>query len=92
MKPYKHIVKHTTKLIRGMSATYQCTVHVSCQHAYKLVEKHLPDRVHWTLSELNTHGAILAPKPRGIDPAIRAKVGLWIQKLNLLLRWMNLRV
>ncbi len=74
MKPHKHVVKHTTKLIRGMSATYQCTVHVQCQHAFKLVEKSLPDSVQWTLSELNTHSAIPAPKPRGIDPAIRAKV------------------
>lgn len=74
MKPYKHVVKHTTKLIRGMSATYQCTAHISCPHSYKLIEKHLSDGVHWTLSELNSHSATLAPKPRGIDPIIRAKV------------------
>jgi hypothetical protein len=74
MKPYKHVVKHTTKLIRGMSATYQCTAHVSCPHSYKLIEKHLSDGPHWTLSKLNTHSTVLAPKPRGIDPVIRAKV------------------
>lgn len=81
MKPHKHVVKHTTKLIRGMSATYQCTVHVACQHAYKLVEKSFPDHVQWTLSELNTHSDIPAPKPRGIDPVIRAKVVLYFFSL-----------
>lgn len=74
MKPFKHVVKHTTKLIKGMSATYQCSVHISCQHAYKLIEKALPDYVQWTLLELNGHSGVLAPKPRGIDPIIRAKV------------------
>lgn len=85
MKPYKHVVKHTTKLIRGMSATYQCTVHVACQHSYKLVEKCLPDRVQWTLSELNNHSEVLAPKPRGIDPVIRAKVPLLLPSFSLCL-------
>ena len=74
MKPYKHVIKHTTKLLRGVSTTYQCAIHVSCQHCYKLIERTIQENLQWALLELNLHTEFPAPKPRGIDPMIRAKV------------------